>query len=506
MSKKTSPQSRPGRRPRKIRSGGTSAGSAAGVAPRQRAAQDQPAPAGLAGRLRRYLPAVAVPNLVVVLAIIAVALIGLLVTRTTLAALPATIAQLWLGINLVPVAADGIIIGVLPLLPTIGLIALIARRVHVSVRDRVSMADLAVVAAGTLLIPLVLTLIAAGMMWDAGRVFDVAAPPMGHAVARTLLVHAIALAIGMGGRLWRALLRRYGAPGWLIDAAATAARILLLLAGAALILLLILLVFGWHRQVEVASLYNSGAGVAAVVVLSLLYLPNAVIAALAVMLGSEFHIGSASISLYAIDLTALPPMPLFALVPGWAHPWSILLLVVTSLAVSYVLGSVRFTVVQTLTTAAFVAVIVLVASYLTSGQIGYLGMSGPMAWLTAGLAFAWTAGIGVAAALVGKLADRRAPQPEPEPEPEPVPVEAPAEDVDPNADEEILEGEVVEADSQLEVAEEPTAAVERQSVDEDAPEEGEAAGEPEVTAVTDVTNAPESGDDVENAEDHDPKV
>lgn len=501
MSRKTSPQSRPGRRPRRIRAGGPSAGGAAARGPAStRASREAPASTGLLGRVRRHLGVYLVPSLVVVLGIIAVALTGLLVTRTTLAALPATIAQLWLIINLVPVSADGIILGVLPLLPAIGLIAFVARRVHVSVRDRVSIADLVVIAAGVLLVPLGLTLIAAAMMWDAGRVFDVGPPPLGHAVARTLLVHGLALVLGMGGRLWRALLRRYGAPEWLADAAATAVRILLLWAGAALVLVLVLLVAGWSRQAELLSVYEGGAGYLGTALISLLYLPNAALAAATVMLGSEFHIGASSISLYAIDLTVLPPMPLFALIPGWAHQWSILLLLVTSMAVAYVLGSVRFTVVQTLATAAIVAVLVLVASYLTTGQVGHLGAAGPMAWLTAGLAFAWTAGIGVAAALVGKLADRRADAAAPAAGPEELPAEESEEPED--EEPEILEGEVVEEPDEVEdevedetPEEEPTEEPEEADTAPDEPVEAEESGDSE-TPVT-----PVSADEDENTED-----
>lgn len=415
----------------------------------------------------------AVPDIVVVLGIIVVALAGLLFTGISLTALPATIAQLWLILNLVPVSADGIVLGVLPLLPAMGLIALIARRVRLAVRGRVSMADLLVLSLGTLVTPLILTLIACAMMWDAGRVFDVGVPPLGHAVARTLLVHLIALVIGMGGRLWRAVLRRYRAPGWLVDAAATAARILLLLAAASLVVLLVLLVTGWSRQMELADIYGDTGGMPGVAVLSLLYLPNAVIAVITVMLGSEFHLGAASVSLYAIDLTELPLLPLMALIPGWAHPWSIVLLLVPSIAVAFVLGNVRFTVVQTLATSAVIAVMVLVGGYLTWGEIGYLGTGGPMVWLTAGLAFAWTAGIGVAAALLGRLADRRAAAPVEEPEEETPEPDQPAEPEAPD----YVDGEIVD------VTEEPEEEPQDELVEEPS-------GEPDEETAQEVTEEP----------------
>ncbi|MDO5513083.1 DUF6350 family protein [Corynebacterium sp.] len=455
------------------------------------------------------------PHLVIVLAIIAIALTGLLVTRTTLAALPATIAQLWLALNLAPVSASGTTLGVLPLLPTIGLVALVARRIRAAVRDRISMADLLVLTVATLLIPLVLTLIAAGMMWDAGRVFDVGTPPLGHAVARTLLVHVLALAIGMGGRLWKAVLRRYNAPDWIVDAVIAATRILSYLSAGALLLLIGLVVGGWARQEEVASLYNSGLGVAGAAVISLLYLPNAVMAAFMVMMGSEFHIGQASLSLYAIDLTPLPPLPLLALIPTWVHPWSILLLLVTSMAVAYVLGGVRFTVVQTLVSAVAMAVLILVLSYLTTGQVGYLGTAGPMAWLSAGLSFAWTAGIGVTAALVGKLADRRkattAADTEAEPKPDSDPETEPEGEVAVTDEEDIVDGEVVtdedmepEPETEAETVAEAEADTEDtdDAVDTEEMEETETAETPEAPEAPEV---PDSGDVDEMEKEADPK-
>lgn len=484
MSKKTSPQTRPGRRPRRMRAGGTTAGRKDTPRP----AQEKPAPTGLKGRLRRYLPVSVVPNAVVVLGIIVVALVGLLFTGTSLTALPATIAQLWLILNLVPVSADGIVLGVLPLLPAMGLIAFIARRVRVAVRERVSMADLLVLSISTLVFPLVLTLIAGAMMWDAGRVFDVGAPPLGHAVARTLLVHLIALAIGMGGKLWRAVLRRYRAPEWLVDAAATAIRILLLLSVASLVILLVLLVIGWSRQVELAGLYGTSGGVLGTALLSLMYLPNAVMAVITVILGSEFHLGAASISLYAIDLTELPLLPLMALIPAWAHPWSILLLLVTSITVAYVLGSARFTVVQTLATSAIIAVLVLVGGYLTWGEIGYLGTGGPMVWLTAGLAFAWTAGIGVAAALLGRLADRRSPAATGEPEGQPTEPEVQT-DSEPV---EFVDGEIVDVEDQPEDEPEDAGEVEAEGQAEEQPED-EHEHAAEVEAATSTEKAEDNG-------------
>lgn len=450
MSKKTSPQSRPRRRPRTLRGGDatprTSSPGVARKASQKQAAQnttvpDRDMPTTVLGRVRRFLPTVAVPNIVVVLGIIVVALGGLMFTSSPLTWLPAAIAQLWLILHASPVTIDGLEIGIVPLLPALGLVALIARRIRVAVRERVSVVDLLVLTACTLVIPVVLTLIAAGMMWDAGRVFDVGAPPLADAVGRTLLLHLTALVVGMGGRLWGALLRRYGAPDGLVDAAVVALRILGWLAVAAAVVMVILFIMSWPRQVEVAGVYNSTAAVVAVSILSVLYLPNAVISAVAVLLGSEFHIGAASVSLFAIDLVPLPPLPLLASIPGTASQWAVILLVAVAGITAYLVGSARLNLIQAVAAGVVAALVALVATELTSGQLAEFGDVGPMRLLTAGLALAWITGVGLVAAGVGKLADRRAPEPDPGVDADPQPV-AETEPVDDGGDQ-VIDGEVI---------------------------------------------------------------
>lgn len=463
MSKKTSPQSRPSRRQRTIRAGSK-------TQPYKKPAAASVAPASFLGRLRRYAPAIVVPNVVVVLGIVVVALAGLMLSATPLAGLSATIAQIWLILNLAPVHADGIIISVLPLLPTMGLIALIARRVRVAVRERISIVDLAVLAALTLAVPVLLTLIAAAMMWDAGRVFDVEAPSLGHAVGRTLLVHAIALVLGMGSRLWRAVLRRYRVPEGLVDAALVTVRIFTWLALASLVLMAVLFIASWPRQVELSNVYPSTGGVVAVSLVSLLYLPNAVISTITVLLGAEFHIGAASVSLFAVDLIALPPVPLLAIIPATVHEWGVALLLVTAGISAYVSGRARLNFAQSVGAGVVALIIAVVATALTSGVLGEFRSAGPMILLTAGLAFAWVAGVGVVAAGVDKLAQRRAPAEAPVVAKTEVEEEATSE-----ADEvpkEIIEGEVVEDDSEdveitADVESQPDKADEEEEVEEE---------------------------------------
>lgn len=417
MSKKTSPQSRPSRRPRTRGpqqsrttsgvSGNPVATDGARSRRRKPVPETPPQPTTFPGRLRRYLPVALIPNLVAVLTVIVVALAGLMLSSTSLAALPATIAQFWLVLNLVPVQAGGLTIGLLPMLPALGLVWIVARQVHKAVKDRVSLADLGVLAGSIFLVPLVLSAIAAGMLWDASAVYEVAPPDILPAVLKTLVLHAVALVIGMGERLWRALYRRYGIPEGFVANARTAARFLGYLLLAALVVLVLAMAFGWRRQLEIADLYNSVGALIAVVVVSLLYLPNALIGVMAVLVGAEFHIGEASISLFSIHHIPLPPLPLIAAIPPQAPVGAVVLLVVPAALAGYLAYRGNPTFVSAISTGVYAGFFALIGGYLAQGTLGVYGPSGPMVWLMALLIFAWLGLVGLATAALLKLVEQR---------------------------------------------------------------------------------------------------
>ena len=75
-------------------------------------------------------------------------------------------------------------------------------------------------------VPLVLTIIAWLMLWDAGKVYDVSPPNFFAVLPRMLLLHLVAARRALGPRLWKALAKRFGFPRMLVDAAVTALRYL----------------------------------------------------------------------------------------------------------------------------------------------------------------------------------------------------------------------------------------------------------------------------------------
>lgn len=363
-------------------------------------------------RLREFLPLTLIGNVILVAFLIVVALTGLLLTNSSFVALPASVAQLWLLANGAPVASNSAELGFVPLLPSIGVVALMAWRVYSVVKERVSLADLVILIACVLGVPLLLTLTALAMLVDAATVLPVAVPNVAVALGRTFLVHSLAVVVGMGTRLWQALERRYW-PDWpLLTTLRRALEFWVYLLGCSLVVLVALLV---AHGGTVADLYGqmSGAGSAAgLTALSVLYLPNVLLGIAAVLLGSEFVIGEGVVSLFGSYLVPLPPLPVLAAIPGqmWEYSWLLL-------SVPLVLGAVvQFRYVRSAQhpfrdvglIGLWSVVIALLVLALSIGRMGGYGLVGPLWWLTLALAPVWLWGAGLVVAGVGWFLDSRA--------------------------------------------------------------------------------------------------
>lgn len=419
---------------------------------------DKPRPTTLAGRLRRFLPVIAIPELLVVLVLVVISLAGIMFASGTMGALPATIATAWMVLNLAPVVLSDVTVSLLPLLPAMGLVAVIAYRVRRAVRTKVSVIDLAVLLACTLFVPVVLTLIAWVMLWDAAKVFDLSPPPVWEALARTLLLHLIAYVLGLGRRLWRAVARHYRLPAQLVDGAVDAGFFFRRMAVVALVVMAGLLLFGWGRQVQMAESFDSfgGGEITGLLLTSLLYLPNAVIAMVAVLLGGEFVAGEASASLFSVHLVPLPPMPLFALIPGEVSQWAPVLLLVAGALASWQAARSRPSLVQAVGAGLGATLAAAAGAYLAGGELGWYGNTGPTVWLAALLAGAWVGVIGVGTSLILGLLERRTTALDAEPAEEDVEEQEPEEESQEEAAEAEEEEEEEEEEDEEEDAEEET--------------------------------------------------
>ena len=475
MNKNTSPQSRSTPRPRSQARGRTvraertsraphpsgsrqSSGSAQRVARKagsKAKARRTPAPLTKAGRIRRMLITAAVPNVVIVLIIMAIALGGLMLTGSPMAWWYTIVAETWMVFNLAPVSAADVHISFLPALPALILAAVVAVRVRSAVKHKVSVKDLLTLLACVLGVPVVFTIIAWLMLWDAGKVYDVSPPNLAQALLRVIVLHLAAMAAGMGWRLWRALAKRYGVPRPLVDATQIALRYFAYLAiGAASVFAVVFLV-NISRQGEMMNDYPtiSGLGIAGLVLLSVLYIPNAIVSTAAVLVGSEFSVGEGSVSLFSAHLVPLPPLPITGGIPASAPSWAVALLIVPLGAAIYSLYKKRPSFQDVLVATVASAVITLVACYLVSGDLGYYGSTGPQLWTAAGLTALWMAVVGCAVAAgfafvawrAARTAPGVAPTDEYADEPAAAADEAPTEpEREPITDPEIVDAEVVE--------------------------------------------------------------
>lgn len=509
MNKNTSPQSRSTPRPRSQARGRTvraqrtpraphpsgsrqSSGSAQRVARKagsKAKARRTPAPLTKAGRIRRMLITAAVPNVVIVLIIMAIALGGLMLTGSPMAWWYTIVAETWMVFNLAPVSAADVHISFLPALPALILAAVVAVRVRSAVKHKVSVKDLLTLLACVLGVPVVFTIIAWLMLWDAGKVYDVSPPNLAQALLRVIVMHLAAMAAGMGWRLWRALAKRYGVPRPLVDATQIALRYLAYLAiGAAAVFAVVFLV-NVSRQGEMMNDYPtiSGLGIAGLVLLSVLYIPNAIVSTAAVLVGSEFSVGEGSVSLFSAHLVPLPPLPITGGIPASAPSWAVALLIVPLGAALYSLYKKRPSFQDVLVATVASAVIMLVACYLVSGVLGYYGATGPQLWTAAGLTALWLAVVGCAVAagfaFVAWRAARTAPGASPADEyadePAAVADEAPTEpERDPITDPEIVDAEVVEDEPEDTAPDAAAEEPEEEQKEEGAPAE-EAAERPE---------------------------
>lgn len=406
MSKNTSPTSRS---PRRTHATPAAARVASRVSSRSKDKQAA-VPRTLSARIRRMFFAVALPDALVVGVIIAVALALVLLTGSPAAWLPTAIAEGWMVSTLGSASADGISIGVVPALPACLLFVMLATRVHSLVKKRVSVKDLLILLGCIIAVPTLLTLIAWFMLWDAGKVYDVAPPSLLTTLPRVWILHLAAMAVGMGPRLWRALARRYGVPRVVVDAASTAGRVLIGFATVAALVFLVLFIVRFDAQAAMLAGYPKlpGVGLAGLIALSIFYIPNAIVATGAVLLGSEFHLGTASVSLFDTVLLPLPPLPILAAVPAQSASWAVGLLALPALVAVVLFLRARPSFAHAALAGVWTALGVVLACYFTSGTLGYYGHVGPMLWLAAGLAFLWTAVPGLLVAAGYYFFDRRA--------------------------------------------------------------------------------------------------
>lgn len=366
------------------------------------------APETAAERLRLYLPYIAVPNFALVLGSVALVFAVVLIGGWRLAYIPAAIGETWFVLHGSPLLIDGVLLTAIPALPAVGVVALIALRVRAATAGRVSILDLSMILGLVVAIPLTLSAIALFMVNDASNVFSVGTPPVVAALAYPVLVHVIGFVLGVRRVVWRALARRAGVPEEAVDAAALAGGAFVRLLLAAGIVFLICLAFGYSRLADLLGQYpNLGPGGGFLLaLLCLLYLPNAAVSTLAVLLGGGLEYAGAAVSLFSSVNVPYPPLPIFAAVPEAVPAWAPVLLVIPAgvLARYFTTRSLTYTGVAA--AAVWAALLGALAGVYVAGVAGAYGVVGPNPWMLALLLMVWTAAVGFSVRAVASLRQR----------------------------------------------------------------------------------------------------
>lgn len=325
------------------------------------------------------LVAFAVPAIaLVVLAI--VVLTVLLMAGSSMTGLGTAVASCWLAIHQVPVTLSGVTIGVLPLLPTLVVVAATGRLCARAAHGRRAPSELVAVALSAVAGPLLITAMSLAVVMDGATVLPVQSPNPLLAFAYTLGIH---VAGAVGGIAWSrrrdpALRRRLSAADRRGVRWGLAAVLMLFVVGA--VLVTVRLVMRHDMLGQLLETGNGFDGYLGLTMLSLLYLPNLMVGAVAVLVGSDARVGSAGFDLFAVHGGPLPPVPVLAVLPDVPGAGSLGLLgFVVPLAVAGVvawrcrdidpLANVRSVGVAGAVAASIIAVLSAVAG----GQLGEFG-------------------------------------------------------------------------------------------------------------------------------------
>jgi hypothetical protein len=240
----------------------------------------------------------------------------------------------WLAAHQVPIAINGHPLGVLPLLPAIGAAVLIARTAAGAAqrlgcrKPRQSIAVVGVLAGAHAAFGLLIVVISSGSGAEPGTAFLV--PGSFAAVAATA---GLAKRCGLVSAA-----RAYLDPLALHGLRAGTFGIVGLLASGAVVFVLSLVLSARPGY----ELFESGFGTSfGLFMLSLGYLPNAIVAGLSFAAGPGFSIGSVTVSPIGFSGGSLPGVPLFAGIPEQHAVWWPVLMLLPAATGALVGWSVR---------------------------------------------------------------------------------------------------------------------------------------------------------------------
>lgn len=423
------------------------------------------------------------PSIVALVVIAAVVLLQLLIANSDMTGAFGAIASMWLGVHQVPVSIGGRELGVMPLLPVLAMIWGTARTTAAATAPNSSWLVTRWVVASALGGPILVAAILLAVIHDAASVIgELQTPNALRAFCSVLVVHVIGALIGVGSKVGRRTLDTLPLPGWLPDAIRAAVAGVLALFGLSGAVTAVSLVVHWGTMHDLFAITDSLFGQLSLTLLSILYIPNVIVGASAIAVGSSAHVGLAAFSSFTVFGGDIPAVPVLAAVPTppLGPIWVALLIVGAASAVAVGQQCARRPLplgpatAKLLTASVLAAVTMALAGYAGGGRLGNFGSVGVDQSTFGPAVFLWFVGIGgLTVAMSGGLTRRPRPVAPPEPEPAPPQSESPDE-VDDDVVESTIQYEEPDPEPELE-PDEPLVSWSADEPSADEPEVREAA-------------------------------
>jgi hypothetical protein len=335
----------------------------------------------------------------VALAIIAaITLVQLVIANSDLTGTFGAVASMWLAVHLVPVSIAGQQLGVLPLAPAGAMVWATARTVAQVTPARGSWFVIRWIIASALGGPLLIAAVCLAVVHDAASVINVLQTPNAlSAFSWVLAIHGLGVLIALGPRLASGARDRFGLPGWIAETIRPAVIGVLTLLALSAAVVAGSLVVHWGTMHELFGITDSFFGQLSLALLSLLYLPNVVVGAAAVAVGSSAQIGFATFSAFTVFGGDIPALPVLAAAPTppLGPVWVALLIVGAAAGVA--LGqqcalkpaALPTAVAKLAVASALAAVILALLGFAGGGPLGNFGMVGVDQATFAPGAFIW---------------------------------------------------------------------------------------------------------------------
>ncbi|WP_156809826.1 cell division protein PerM [Corynebacterium ciconiae] len=358
-------------------------------------------------RVLRFGGASVIANVIVLALCLVVAFATILFSNEPLGYLLHATAYVWAGAHTAALSAGAVTFSAMPLLGPVVLIAGMAALIRHNVNKKVSVVDIAYLAAATLIVPLLVAVADWAVLKDAQ--FHLQLPSL---LGRVLVIHLLALIFGMGPHLWRALCKKYGVPAEVLSGFDAAVRFHTAMAAAGLVAVGVSIAAHHAALGEIRSAFEGSSGFIGVVGVSVLYLVNGIVAAMAVLSGSEARFGEGFVSLFDATLVPMPPLPLLTAWPAsiWNYAWVLLLVpVVIALEIGWrILARAERPWLGVALAAFWSAAIAGILAWLLSGEVGLYGSMGVHVPLFAGLSATWVGVLGIAMVALDKVLAYRA--------------------------------------------------------------------------------------------------